>query len=78
MAVHRRRHFSLGARKPHVDKRKRGTSYDEHLNGTHIDTLSIRDEYGEKKLEICSPRKSVEMMMLRGASFDLSKQSVAS
>jgi hypothetical protein len=61
-----------------VDKRKRGTSYDEHLNGTQIDTLSIRCEYGEKKFDICSPRKSVEMMMLRGASFDLSKQRVAS
>jgi hypothetical protein len=61
-----------------VDKRKRGTSYDEHLNGTQIDTLSIRGEYGEKKLDICSPRKSVEMMMLMGASFDLSRQRVAS
>ena len=61
-----------------MDKRKRGTSYDEHLNGTQIETLSIRGEYGEKKLDICSPRKSVEMMMLRGASFDLSKQRVAS
>jgi hypothetical protein len=61
-----------------VDERKRGTSYDEHLNGTLIVTLSIRDEYGEKKLDICSPRNSVEMMTLRGASFDLSKQSVAS
>jgi hypothetical protein len=78
MAVHRRRHFNLGARKPQVDNRKRGTSYDEHLKGTEIDTLSIRDEYGEKKLDICSPRNSVETMMLRGASFDLSKQSVAS
>ncbi len=28
---------------------QRGTTYDEHLNGTHIDTLSIRDEYGAKK-----------------------------
>jgi hypothetical protein len=70
--------LSLGAGNPHVDERRRGTSYDEHLNGTKINTLSIRDEYGEKKLDICSPRKGVDIIMLRDASFDLSKQSVAS
>ncbi|KAI0306577.1 hypothetical protein B0F90DRAFT_1665830 [Multifurca ochricompacta] len=55
----------LRARNPHVDRRKRGTSYDEHLNGTKTDTFSIRDEYGKKKWHICSPRKSVEIIMLR-------------
>lgn len=77
IAVHKRRDFSLGARNPHVDKRKRGTSYEEHLSGMKIETLSIRDEYGKKKLDICSPRNRVEIMILREASFDLSKQSVA-